>query len=756
MSISKKLLATILALFSLAGCWSGSTIEPPPADEQPTKILDFEAENRDEVFNFLGVELSQNQQNFLAENYFLLVPLESTKLVDKIGFNSFDEMLAAFDAIGGSYSTRAPENSKLITPDVVLHGFHKFFENSLEYLEQNELADTLKNFTADALAKLLELKNSNDSSVAARYEVLAAQFAAAQILIENANWDGVSVQPDFAENLDYAEVLKIQSEAEKAADATDTFENAEKLLANYSEDFSSGMLAKIEQELKLIYAADTMAVSPLFGEYKPENFADFTQFTPRSHYSKNSKLRAYFRTMMFFGRNSYFFKNNVGLSDAILLDVIFDDAAIRENWAKIMEITGFFAGESDDVTLEAWHEFLAEFQNINPFDSEVLGAIRGRLDELAPPKILSDVIVDPAVFGQTKDDLLNESKSVRTFGQRFTFDAWILNRLTAGQEQTDTKLPSTPSALFVPAAFGDVTARELADKFLQKTFNFSDDDIVGFNQKLDEVANDIAKVTSDEWHGSLGTAWTKLLGTLTQKFGAEYPLFMQSELFPLKQIQTFLGSYTELKHDTLLYAKQSYAELGGGGGDEPPPVPRGFVEPNLDFWKELKGLVEFTQKLFAENNLLPREMEEWGALSQFEKQVDFCLAIAEKEMAGEPISDAEFEELRSLKLDYLAEPLDPGKVLTDEDRRSELIADIHTDALLGQILYEATGRPYVMLALVDSGGVERITIGIVFNHFEFTGPIEKRLADQDWQQKVYENPSELPAKNFWYEDLLAE
>ena len=54
-------------------------------------------------------------------------------------------------------------------------------------------------------------------------------------------------------------------------------------------------------------------------------------------------------------------------------------------------------------------------------------------------------------------------------------------------------------------------------------------------------------------------------GSLTHDFGASYPLYMQSPNFLDKQIQTSLGSYAELKHDTLLYAKQSYAEEGGGG-----------------------------------------------------------------------------------------------------------------------------------------------------------------------------------------------
>ena len=127
------------------------------------------------------------------------------------------------------------------------------------------------------------------------------------------------------------------------------------------------------------------------------------------------------------------------------------------------------------------------------------------------------------------------------------------------------RLPSTPSALFVPAALGDRVAREFAGAFLkQDAPPFSEAEVAGFYGKLDEVAADLKKVQDVEWYSSVGAAWLKLLGTLTQTFGPGYPLYMQGKLFPVKQVQTFLGSYTELKHDTLLYVKQNFAETGDG------------------------------------------------------------------------------------------------------------------------------------------------------------------------------------------------
>jgi hypothetical protein len=37
------------------------------------------------------------------------------------------------------------------------------------------------------------------------------------------------------------------------------------------------------------------------------------------------------------------------------------------------------------------------------------------------------------------------------------------------------------------------------------------------------------------------------------------PYFKLDPLYRLKNLVTYMGSYTELKHDTLLYVKQAYA-----------------------------------------------------------------------------------------------------------------------------------------------------------------------------------------------------
>ena len=46
--------------------------------------------------------------------------------------------------------------------------------------------------------------------------------------------------------------------------------------------------------------------------------------------------------------------------------------------------------------------------------------------------------------------------------------------------------------------------------------------------------------------------------------GEGWPQYMQTEAWAKRSLASFLGSWAELKHDTALYAKQVYGEMGGG------------------------------------------------------------------------------------------------------------------------------------------------------------------------------------------------
>src|SRR6185503_9894127 len=83
---------------------------------------------------------------------------------------------------------------------------------------------------------------------------------------------------------------------------------------------------------------------------------------------------------------------------------------------------------------------------------------------------------------------------------------------------------------------------------------------------------------------------------------------MQSTAWQDKQLNTALGSWAELKHDTLLYAKQPYGGLGGGGDGPRPPDPvlaLNYVEPVPEVYARLAALARMTRSGLEQRGLLP-------------------------------------------------------------------------------------------------------------------------------------------------------
>lgn len=744
---------------------SAKPLPTPPLvlDEAVTPAIDegslalASAANKDEVQTFLGRTLQPAELAYLEKNKFILLPLQETDISSvRAGFN-YDSMLTAFDAIQGSGVDwmRKPENAKLVTPDIVLHGYHKYFELTLEELEKQDLRSSLSSFLDEMVAGSLALAQDGDAATKERAPWIAAQMITAQILLENAQ----TKKPEYFPAPEDEEAWVA------ADDSADSYESAAAMAAQKASALPENVRAAIDGELKLVYAADAVTPSPLYSQYKEDVRADYTQYTPRSHYAKSSVLRAYFRAMMFLGRNGYNLSKDIGIRDATILTSLLDvkaadGSAPRDRWNSIMDITGFYVGQSDDLTLKEWETFvrgtLAKQPSAQLGDADIR-ALGANIGKVRLPNILSEVVVNPDVPTKTKDDLLRDSLSVRVFGQRFTFDAWVLNQLTAGDELSQSKLPSMPSALFVDAALGGDRAETHIPRFLGDSAQFTADETTAFLQKLSSVRSSLARVPATEWFASLGTAWTHVLASLTSTFGKGYPLYMQSAPFSDKQIQTFLGSYAELKHDTLLYAKQSYAEMGAGGPEQqtPPPVPKGFVEPNPAFWNRLMQLIAMQEDLFTRYHLLG-DTNAGERLERFRNDVVFFATLSQKELAGTPISDGDYETLRTTNLSYLAAPFDGSQEPDEDSAKTELIADIHTDAKSGQILYEATARPYVMLALVGNENSPRLVIGLAYNHYELAAPLGgNRLTDEAWKKSIYEAPQTLPAKNFWYDSLIA-
>jgi len=643
---------------------------------------------------------------------------------------------------GGAIWERAPENSVFITSDFLLHVYHKLLEKEFEYLENKNLYPALKEITDNVLTKSIQdYPKQTDPDNKVSYERIIAFFAVPKAILDAAS----------------SELSQDTTVDQKV----DTNENILKNLEDLKPTIPDFSYQKAKAELNLILDANKIEASPLFDEFLSSaglnNPQDYTQFTPRSHYNKNSILRSYFRAMMWYGRNNFVLKSPELTRDALNISLLTKNTGELKNWEYIYVPTSFLVGKSDDLSI---YEYNTDLEKINTtiIDSGIVNKVQEDMKAYQDPQIMSSVLVGNNVFSSSKSELVNNTKGFRFMGQRFTPDAFVFTSLTQGDEVPDTvtgqKLPSSTTALMIMSVLGNKTADPLIQNWIGANAPESDKVLTNNLNALKDI---FSKISTDTWTQNIYWGWLYTIKSLytgdVDKTG--YPMFVKNDAWNLKNLQASLGSWTELKHDTLLYAKQSYAELGGGGGELPPlpPVPKGYVEPNIPFFDRLIALVQMTKDGLKSRNLINGMFVSRN--DSFVKSLNFFKDIAVKELQNEKISDDDFETLRT-QAGYMCDLLGPlpGEEVHEKDVRSALITDVQTDIKKNQILYEANGIPnYIYVAIKDQNGA-RLTKGLVFNYYEFNTPIGQRLTDQDWWTLNYiQDKSKLPAMPNWVQSL---
>jgi hypothetical protein len=225
---------------------------------------------------------------------------------------------------------------------------------------------------------------------------------------------------------------------------------------------------------------------------------------------------------------------------------------------------------------------------------------------------------------------------------------------------------------------------------------------------------------------------------------------MQTEAWQDKELNTALASWTELRHDTILYVKQSYTMAEMGGMFEPPPVV-GYVEPVPEFYARLLALTKMTIQEFR--SLIPQEelkklMIEAG-LDRFAEILSKLLDISKKELENIPLNDNEYsfiENFGSIS-EGLIGTVSGGEV-DPEVLKTVLVADVHTDGNTEKVLEEGVG--YIKTAVIAyklPEGHILIGVGPTFSYYEFKQPMENRLTDEEWREILDSNPPPEPEWN---------
>jgi hypothetical protein len=507
---------------------------------------------------------------------------------------------------------------------------------------------------------------------------------------------------------------------------------------------------EVAKVLSLIEAHDTIS-DEWFQEYRE----DFTQFVPRGHYTRSETLERYFKAMMWYGRVSLRLQpdlpespNDKGMDNtaqAILISLALMDeistmpAGITgyDLWDAIYEPTVFFVGAADDLLPT---EYLELVQSI--YGSEIT------IPELDDDVLLENFIDaalelrEPAILGHPVPDTLTltQTMGLRFMGQRYIPDSYILGQLVYKNVGTMANPRLMPIGLDVMAALGSDRAWELLEP--EKVY-------ANYESQMNMLWDMVGNITEAEWTSNLYYLWLYSLLPFLSDPGEGYPLFMQSEAWVDKQLSTALGSWAELRHDTILYAKQSYTwELTGF-----PDVVKGYVEPVPQVYARLASLCKMMIDGLDSRSLLSDMID-----TKLNKLYDLLLdlqTISIKELEGTPLTSEEFRLIGgSGKIlgDIVALPQD-DHFISDADDDMAVIADVHTDPNEGEVLEEAVGRPMVIYVAIIVDGQVILTRGGIFSYYEFTWPMDDRLTDEAWQDMLTQG--EAPPLPSWTASFVA-
>lgn len=572
-----------------------------------------------------------------------------------------------------------------VTSDALLHTFHLCFDYILKTCEEKSFYQQLNSL----LTLMLD-------------ETQRQYTNSTQEIVHNA----------LIKNLNYLIVAK------KLLDST------------YVEPVNGGLYL---QELTLIESTADYNVSPIFGYNE-----DYSQYIVRGHYTRTPLLRHYFKSMMWLGRMTFACENpedpfsREATLRALLLVQAMEKISPQglEKWGGIYQPTVFFVGKSDDIHfiqyIQLAHSIYGDnWVNLGP-------------DFLSEESLLTKFLKSTANLpGAAITYQGQPQKGFRFMGQRFIPDSWILDELVVN------KIPDRfmPTGLDVMYVLGSNRAKEL--------LSAEDKSNSYYLAKLEELRNIFLQYPPETWAQNIYWNWLYSLMPLLCIKSADVPYFMRTLAWVDKDLYAALASWAELRHDTILYAKQSGSETS-----LPPSatVHQGYVEPNPYLFARLAALSDYLYAGLKNRNLLFDEFK--VALELFSATAIHLQKISEKELMDTPLTGNDYalifdigKKLYDIITFGRGDIKGPRPGGTDGLEPMPVIADVHTDANSYRVLEEGVGFPYAIYVICPIEGQSVITKGACYSYYEFTWPANDRLTDENWRQ-ILTSPS-TPQPPLW-------
>jgi len=631
-----------------------------------------------------------------------------------------------------------------ITSDSLLHLYHIQFDETLRQIEEREFYDKIWEISNELLGDSVEKYHASTGELNEAAKRNAAYFAVGLELLRP---KPDQVQGECAEN-----------DWQCLTSQTDEYFTPEEK-ARYTFTIPAFASDIVNEEFALIEAHEGFSESPLFVYSE-----DYSQYVPRGHYTRSEKLKNYFRAMMWYGRISMLLK---GCSDCIISE---EDARLqtmgasliasrfaespdlKDKWDRIYTVTAFYVGLSDDL---GPYEYIEALDAVfgSPFDpndltEETIGELKAKLAEYRSPKIYGGTgacEIEPPFNPEQADQCLEDTKGFRLMGQRFIPDSYMFQNLVfpyigpylgSGEPFTMEVTQAGPARAFprgldVMALLGSGRAREILDEL-------DDSNYVNYTIRFNELKEEFDAFTDADWNRNLYWSWLYALKPLLKDFGEGYPTFMQVQAWQEKELTTALASWAELRHDTILYAKQSYTPEATSMPPLEKPVV-GYVEPVPEFYNRLLALTTMTTEGLDSMEVLDETSR--YRLQNLEEILERLVEISTQELEDQELSQEDYGFIKDF-----GEQLN-GVIAEVEDRakKTTIVADVHTDGNTRQALEEGVGYVDMMVVayMVPDGRI-LLGAGPVMTYYEFKQPMSDRLTDEAWRDMLQDDPPEKP------------
>ncbi|UCH63942.1 MAG: DUF3160 domain-containing protein [Fidelibacterota bacterium] len=516
--------------------------------------------------------------------------------------------------------------------------------------------------------------------------------------------------------------------------------------------------------------AEQFTCLPLFME-RPRRL-DFSQFTVRGHYTQEPELASYFKSMMWLGRIDFALANppveweltreglrrmNLG---AMLLNELVDMADVRSVLNEMDGIIEFMVGESDNLTPTELADLVTTL-NIGSaadlLDDTTFDTLQ---DSLKASQAYGQKILSMLIRGRdaSNTDPVELPVSFRLMGQRFIIDSYVFSHVVYDRivdEVGNKVMRMMPDPLDAIFALGNDDALPLLEDELN-TYPYA--------SNLESLRYLVDAYDDDFWDSSLYNVWLQAIRQLNPTGVQDsHPLFMKTAAWHQQKLNTQLASWTQLRHDNLLYAKQSYTGMAGCS------FPHSYVEPYPAFYHQIAAFAVKAGTYFAQITSDTSITHYFTGLQDIMSRLE---VIAQKELDRQTLSAEEVKFLQGMLFygDGVCTVIFSGWYADlfygsfgDAAGVDHLVADVHTQPtdeygnIVGRILHVGVGEINLGVFLADapSAGYQPMAfVGPVMSYYEEITWNFDRLTDERWAEQVW--AGNLPARPDWVNTYLAD